>query len=156
MPESPPRFAPRGDLHAVETGTAFAPKFDRDGLIVAVVADASSGDVLMVAWMNAEALARTIATGEGWFWSRSRGALWRKGDTSGNRLTVRELRIDCDQDTLLVKAEISGEGAACHLGYRSCFYRSVPLGGTEPAEIVLRFDPEAPAAAATKLPVDGD
>ena len=113
-PMAPPRFTPRGDHETVETGTAFMPKFDADGLIVAIAVDAATGDVLMVAHMNEEALARTIATGEGWFWSRSRRELWRKGDTSGNRLAVREMRVDCDQDAILLKVEVAGDGVACH------------------------------------------
>ncbi len=122
------------------------PKFDADGLIVAVAVDAASGMVLMVAHMNGEALARTIATGEGWFWSRSRKELWRKGDTSGNRFTVREMRVDCDQDALLLKVEVAGDGIACHRGYRSCFYRSIALG--EPATGTLAFDEGMPRRAA--------
>jgi phosphoribosyl-AMP cyclohydrolase len=138
----PPRFAPRGDHEAIETGTTFMPKFDVDGLIVAIAVDAVTNEVLMVAHMNEEALARTVATGEGWFWSRSRKELWRKGATSGNRLTVREMRVDCDQDAILLKVEVAGDGAACHQGYRTCFYRSIPLGpGESPA---LAFDPDVP------------
>jgi len=130
-------FAPRGDHDAVETGTVLTPKFDRDGLIVAIAIDAKTSEVLMVAYMNEEALARTIATGEGWFWSRSRKQLWRKGDTSGNRLSIREMRVDCDQDAILLKVEVAGDGAACHRGYRSCFYRSVPMGETGEATLAL-------------------
>lgn len=121
-------FAERSDAESVETGSVLMPKFDRDGLIVAIASDAGTGEVLMVAHMNAEALARTIATGEAWFWSRSRQKFWRKGEESGNTLTVAELRVDCDQDAILLKVAISGDGVACHQGYRSCFYRSVPLG----------------------------
>jgi phosphoribosyl-AMP cyclohydrolase len=138
-------FAPRGDLEAVETGTVLMPKFDRDGLIVAIAIDAVTSEVLMVAHMNEEALARTIATGEGWFWSRSRKELWRKGDTSGNRLTVREMRVDCDQDAILLKVEVAGDGAACHRGYRSCFYRRVGLD--QAAGPSLAFDEEMPRPA---------
>jgi phosphoribosyl-AMP cyclohydrolase len=141
----PPRFAPRGDHDAVETGTVLMPRFDRDGLIVAIAVDATTGEVLMVAYMNEEALARTIATGEGWFWSRSRQELWRKGETSGNRLSVREMRVDCDQDAILLKIEVAGDGAACHRGYRSCFYRSVPVGET--ADPTLTFDTKMPRRA---------
>src|SRR5579871_699995 len=97
---SPPRFAPRGDHEAIEAGVVLMPKFDADGLIVAITVDAATSEVLMVAHMNEEALARTIASGEGWFWSRSRKELWHKGDQSGNRLTVREIRVDCDQDAI--------------------------------------------------------
>ncbi len=137
---SPPHFAPRGDTEAVEGGTVLMPKFDADGLVVAIAVDAATNAVLMVAHMNEEALARTIASGEGWFWSRSRRELWRKGDTSGNRLLVREMRVDCDQDAILLKVEVAGEGIACHRGHRSCFYRRVDLGG--PAAGSLRFDEE--------------
>jgi phosphoribosyl-AMP cyclohydrolase len=139
MARPSPRFAQRGDLEAIETGTAFAPKFDRDGLIVAIAVDAVTGEVLMVAHMNAEALTRTIATGEAWFFSRSRKALWRKGETSGNLLAVQEIRIDCDQDAILLKATVAGDGVACHRGYRSCFYRSLPLAANA-GEVVLVFD----------------
>lgn len=110
-----------------ETGSLLAPKYDAAGLVTAVVTDHASGELLMVAHMNAEALDRTLATGEAHFWSRSRGALWRKGETSGNVLRVTEMRIDCDQDALWIKAEAAGP--ACHTGERSCFYRRI-LGGS--------------------------
>jgi phosphoribosyl-AMP cyclohydrolase len=156
MTQPPPRFATRTDEHAVETGTALAPRFDADGLIVAVASDAASGEVLMVAYMNAEALARTIATGEGWFWSRSRQTLWRKGETSGNRLAVKEMRIDCDQDAVLLKVTVAGEAAACHLGYRSCFYRTVPLGTAPTPALPLAFDLTMPRARTEKRTSPGD
>ena len=143
---SPPRFASRGDHEAIEAGTLLMPKFDADGLIVAIAVDAATSEVLMVAHMNEEALARTIASGEGWFWSRSRKELWRKGDQSGNRLTVREIRVDCDQDALLLKVEVAGAGVACHRGYRSCFYRSVVIG--KPASASLAFDEAMPQRTA--------
>ena len=111
----------------IEEGLAFIPKFDADGLITAVATDATSGDLLMVAHMNAEALSKTIASGEAWYYSRSRNALWKKGESSGHVQRVVELRVDCDQDALWLKVEQAGEGA-CHTGRRSCFYRSVPLG----------------------------
>ena len=101
-------------------------RFDDDGLIPAVVQDAENGDVLMVAWMNEDAVRRTLESGRTWFWSRSRGELWRKGDTSGHVQHVREVRYDCDADTLLVKVE--QVGAACHTGERSCFYRVMEAG----------------------------
>jgi phosphoribosyl-AMP cyclohydrolase len=110
----------------IEEGLAFLPKFDADGLITAVATDAKSGDVLMVAHMNAEALAKTIASGEAWYYSRSRKALWKKGETSGHIQRVVELRVDCDQDALWLKVEQEGSGA-CHTGRRSCFYRAVSL-----------------------------
>ena len=98
-------------------------RFDERGLLPAVVQDAASGDVLMVAWMNEEAVRRTLESGRTWFWSRSRGELWRKGDTSGNVQHVREVRYDCDGDTLLVR--VDQEGVACHTGRWSCFYRTL-------------------------------
>ena len=104
-----------------ETGSALDPKYDANGLITAVVTDATTGDVLMVAHMNADALAATIAGGEAVFWSRSRGQLWKKGETSGHVLRVTEMRIDCDQDALWIKAVPAGP--ACHTGEASCFYR---------------------------------
>ena len=137
-------FAARADEHTAETGTALSPKFDADGLVTAIVTDADKGDVLMVAHMNAGALARTIETRQGWFWSRSRRKLWRKGEDSGNTLAVVDLRIDCDQDAVLIKARIAGDGVACHTGYRSCFYRSVPLGKAPTPELALVFDKAMP------------
>jgi phosphoribosyl-AMP cyclohydrolase len=97
------------------------PKFDAEGLIAAIAQDADSGDVLMLAWMNAEALQQTIDTGRAVYWSRSRKELWRKGDTSGHEQQVVEIRVDCDQDAVLLK--VRQTGAACHTGRRSCFYR---------------------------------
>jgi phosphoribosyl-AMP cyclohydrolase len=101
-------------------------RFDDDGLIPAVIQDAENGDVLMVAWMNEEAVRRTLDSGRTWFWSRSRKELWRKGDTSGHVQHVREVRYDCDADTLLVR--VIQEGAACHTGERSCFHRVMEAG----------------------------
>ena len=111
----------------IEEGLGFAPQFGADGLVTAVVTDAKSGDVLMVAHMNDEALRKTIASGEAWYYSRSRKKLWKKGETSGHLQRVVELRVDCDQDAYWLKVEQTGEGA-CHTGRRSCFYRVVPLG----------------------------
>jgi phosphoribosyl-AMP cyclohydrolase len=107
-----------------EEGSTFTPAFDEAGLIGAIVTDAEGGGVLMFAYMNREALRLTLETGEAHFWSRSRQSLWRKGETSGNRLLVEEMRTDCDQDVLWLTARLSGE-AACHTGRRSCFYRRV-------------------------------
>jgi phosphoribosyl-AMP cyclohydrolase len=112
-----------------ETGLTLDPKYDANGLITAVVTDAESGEVLMLAHMNAEALAATVSTGEAHFWSRSRGELWRKGATSGNVIRVREVRIDCDQDAVWLIADAAGP--ACHTGERSCFYRRVTGNGLE-------------------------
>ena len=115
-----------------DTGLTLDPKFDAAGLITAVVTDAATGEVLMVAHMNADALAATRASGEAVFWSRSRQALWRKGETSGNVLKVRELRIDCDQDAVWLLCDPAGP--ACHTGARSCFYRRIGADGLEPVE----------------------
>lgn len=101
--------------------TELRPKFDADGLVAAIAQDADTGEVLMLAWMNAEALQLTISTGRAVYWSRSRKALWRKGDTSGHEQHVEEIRVDCDQDAILLK--VRQTGAACHTGRRSCFYR---------------------------------
>ena len=109
-----------------ETGTALDPRYDAAGLITAVVTDAADGTLLMVAHMNADALAATLATGEATFWSRSRGRLWRKGESSGNVLHVVEARIDCDQDAVWLRVEPAGP--ACHTGSRSCFYRRIEGG----------------------------
>ena len=106
-----------------ETGTTLDPKWDADGLITGVVTDAVSGALLMVAHLNAAALALTQATGEAHFWSRSRKRLWKKGETSGHVLHVVELRIDCDQDALWIRANPAGP--ACHTGAATCFYRAV-------------------------------
>jgi len=129
----------------IEEGLSLLPKFDADGLLTAVVTDAASGDVLMVAHMNAEALARTIESGEAWYFSRSRKALWKKGESSGHGQRVVELRVDCDQDALWLKVEQQGPGA-CHTGRRSCFYRAVPLGQKGAVKLEFRdgaktFDP---------------
>ena len=131
-------FAQRGPTEAVEEGRALSPKFDADGLVTCVATDAASGDVLMVAHMNAEALAKTIETGEAWYYSRSRKTLWRKGETSGHVQRVVEMRIDCDQDALWLKVVVEGKGVACHTGERSCFYRSLPLGAPPSPDLPLR------------------
>jgi phosphoribosyl-AMP cyclohydrolase len=123
---------------ASEEGTVFAPRFDRDGLVPAVVT-AKTGEVLMLAHMNAEALARTIETGEAHYWSRSRGRLWRKGEESGNTQRVVEMRTDCDQDAIWLVVETAGSGAACHTGRKSCFYRAVPVGTAPTGGLSLRF-----------------
>ena len=106
-----------------ESGAVFAPKFDAAGLLTAVVVDDASGEVLVVAHMNAEALEATLSTGKVHFWSRSRGALWMKGETSGNVLTVVQTLVDCDQDALVIRAVPAGP--TCHTGARSCFYRQI-------------------------------
>jgi phosphoribosyl-AMP cyclohydrolase len=129
-------FAHRGSSEEIEEGRALAPKFDADGLVTCVATDAASGELLMVAHMNADALQRTIATGEAWYYSRSRQALWKKGESSGHTQRVVEMRIDCDQDAVWIKVEQNGPGA-CHTGRRSCFYRAVPIG--KPGAVTLEF-----------------
>jgi len=109
--------------HDLERGAVLAPRFDANGLIAAVAQHAQSGEVLMLAWMNAEALKLTLETGEAHYFSRSRNALWKKGETSGQVQKVAEVRIDCDQDAVLLKVVPQGDGGACHVGFRSCFYR---------------------------------
>jgi phosphoribosyl-AMP cyclohydrolase len=121
-----PAPGPKADL---EEGQALTPRFGPDGLITCVATDAATGELLMVAHMNAEALARTIETGEAWYWSRSRGELWRKGATSGQIQSVVEMRVDCDQDALWLKVRVAGDGGCCHTGRRSCFYRRVEAEG---------------------------
>jgi phosphoribosyl-AMP cyclohydrolase len=128
-----------------EEGLAFEPKFDASGLVTCVATDASSGDVLMVAHMNDEALRKTVATGEAWYYSRSRNALWRKGETSGQTQRVVEMRMDCDQDAVWIRVE--QVGAACHTGRKSCFYRRIE-GGEGGARLSFvdadrLFDPNA-------------
>jgi len=137
-------FAPPGAAADLEEGSALTPKFDADGLVTCVATDAHSGEVLMVAHMNAEALAKTIATGQAWYYSRSRATLWRKGETSGHSQRIVEMRIDCDQDAVWIKVEQTG--GACHTGRRSCFYRAVPIGKAGAVTLEFRdermFDPK--------------
>ena len=132
-------FAVPGSTKEVEDGRALTPKFDADGLVTCVTTDAQSREVLMVAHMNAQALAQTIATGDAWYYSRSRKKLWRKGEESGHTQRVVEMRIDCDQDAVWVKVEQQGPGA-CHTGRRSCFYRVVPVG--KDGAVTLAFEGE--------------
>lgn len=141
-----PLFAPPGPKTELEEGAALTPRFDRDGLITAIVTDADDGELLMVAHMNAEALTRTIETAEGWFWSRSRAELWHKGATSGTVLKVADLRVDCDQDAVWLKVRVEGAGVSCHTGRRSCFYRSVPLGAGAPALAFTEAEPRVDPA----------
>jgi len=137
--------APSADKAELEEGSAFTPRFDRDGLITAVVTDSGDGALLMVAYMNSEALALTLETDIAHFWSRSRGSLWKKGETSGNVQKVVEVRTDCDQDVVWLKVEVGGHDATCHTGRRSCFYRTVQFedGNASLASDgdTARFDP---------------
>lgn len=119
-----PDFPARTTTAEIELGATFRPKFGPDGLIPCITTDAATNEVLMFAFMNAEALAHTLATKKAAYWSRSRNKLWIKGEESGNTQLVRELRTDCDQDVILLKVENPG-GAACHNGYPSCFYRKL-------------------------------
>ena len=121
-------FPTAPDKHALEHGATLAPRFDPNGLIAAVTTHADSGEVLMFAWMNAEALSLTLATGEAHYFSRSRQELWHKGATSGQIQSVVEIRVDCDQDCVWLKVRPQGDGGACHTGARSCFYRVIEDG----------------------------
>ena len=132
-------FASRESIKQVEEGAELAPKFDENGLIPVVTTDAESGEVLMHGYMNAEALTKTIQTGEAHYWSRSRQALWHKGATSGLIQKVIEIRIDDDQDAVWLRCDVQG-GASCHVGYRSCFFRSVPVGAATDAPAKLTFE----------------
>ena len=148
-------FAPRGSMAEVESGPALSPKFDAAGTLAAVATDWQTGEVLMLAWMNAEALALTIATGEAHFYSRSRARIWKKGEDSGNVLEVVEMRTDCDQDAIWMRVRMRGLEAACHTGHRTCFYRRIQVGGAnggtpsaaeapalQPAGTPRLFDPQ--------------
>ena len=133
------------DIDEREEGLVLRPKFDASGLVTCVATDAATGEVLMVAHMNDEALRKTIASGEAWYFSRSRNALWRKGETSGHVQRVVEMRMDCDQDAVWIRVEQTG--AACHTGRRSCFYRKID-GGEGGAQLSFvdadrLFDPDA-------------
>jgi len=128
---------PAGDKAALEEGLELRPRFDRDGLVTAVVVDAATSDVLMVAHMNEESLGRTIETGEAWYWSRSRQALWHKGETSGQIQRIVEIRVDCDQDALVLRVSVGGDGGCCHTGRRSCFYRRIERGGDGAARLAF-------------------
>jgi len=123
-----PTFPTSADQHALEHGDLLSPRFDANGLIAAIATHADTGEVLMFAWMNAEALGLTLDTGEAHYFSRSRNALWRKGATSGQVQSVIEARIDCDQDAVWLKVRPQGDGGACHTGARSCFYRAIVSG----------------------------
>jgi phosphoribosyl-AMP cyclohydrolase len=131
-------FSARKNHAEIEEGTAFAPKFDEHGLIPCVTTDAATGELLMFAFMNAEALRQTIRLGEAVYFSRSRQELWHKGATSGHVQKVVEMRVDCDQDCIWLRVDTGGK-ASCHVGYRSCFYRSIPVGEGE-GSVELRFE----------------
>ena len=132
-------FKKRKSVKQVEESTDLAPKFDENGLIPVVTTDHSSGEVLMHGYMNEEAFKKTIAIGEAIYYSRSRKTLWHKGKTSGLVQTIKEMRIDDDQDCVWLKVDVNG-GASCHVGYRSCFYRSIHFGPQLPINISLKFE----------------
>ena len=133
-------FAERATVEQVEEGAELAPKFDDRGLIPAVTTDFESGELLMHGFMNGEALSRTIETGEAHYYSRSRDAIWHKGATSGLVQNIVEMRIDDDQDCVWLRVRVGGNGASCHVGYRSCFYRSLPTGALPDAPVTLTFE----------------
>ncbi|MCH2182595.1 MAG: phosphoribosyl-AMP cyclohydrolase [Mariniblastus sp.] len=143
-------FSARNSVEQVEEGSQLAPKFDESGLIPVVTTDFDSGELLMHGYMNREALAETIQLGEAVYWSRSREQLWHKGATSGLVQAVREMRVDDDQDAIWLRVTVAGNGASCHVGYRSCFYRAVPIkpaDATTPLELSFTetekvFDPQ--------------
>lgn len=139
MQDAPFGFSDAASLSRaeLEEGSVFAPRFDADGLIPAITQHDETGDILMFAWMNADALAHTIETGEAWYWSRSRKELWHKGATSGQIQKITEIRTDCDQDVILLRVMPQRPGA-CHVGYNSCFFRSVDK--SESGEIRLTFE----------------
>lgn len=144
---SPSDFpAPSASTDDLEEGAVFSPRFDVNGLVTAVVTDAADGTLLMVAHMNAEALALTLQSGVAHYWSRSRGAIWKKGETSGNLQQVVEMRTDCDQDAVWLSVNVAGRDATCHTGRRSCFYRIVEMRNGAAVLTtdgsVPRFDPE--------------
>ena len=120
-------FKKRDNIKEVEEGKYLSPKFDKNGLIPVVTTDSQTGDILMHGYMNDEALKKTIETKEAHYWSRSRKKIWHKGQISGFIQKVKEIRIDDDQDSIWISVDI-GSGASCHVGYKSCFYRSIPLG----------------------------
>ena len=133
-------FAERATVEQVEEGFELAPKFDDHGLIPAVTTDFESGELLMHGFMNEEALRRTIESGEAHYYSRSREAIWHKGATSGLVQNIVEMRIDDDQDCVWLRVRVGGNGASCHVGYRSCFYRSLPTGDLPNAPVTLTFE----------------
>ena len=132
------KFEQRKSIEQVEESTELAPKFDQDGLIPVVTTDFNSGEVLMQGYMNEEAFKKTISFGEAVYYSRSRKTLWHKGKTSGLIQKIKEIRIDDDQDCVWLRVDVQG-GASCHVGYRSCFYRSIPLDNNN-SKIILKFE----------------
>ncbi|MEP3233993.1 MAG: phosphoribosyl-AMP cyclohydrolase [Hyphomicrobiales bacterium] len=131
-----------GDKNSLEEGTELTPKFAADGLIPCIAQDAETGEVVMFAFMNEVSLAKTLETGEAWYWSRSRKELWHKGATSGSIQTVKEMRTDCDQDVILIKVSTAGDGSNCHRHVKSCFYRTVDINTQSPTNSALTHHDE--------------
>jgi len=127
-------------VEEVEEGNTLSPKFNQDGLIPCVTSDSKTNEVLMVGYMNAEALTKTIENAEAYYYSRSRQKVWHKGSTSGLVQTVKEIRIDDDQDSVWLSVEVGGSGASCHVGYKSCFYRSIPLKNKVSQNLELKWE----------------
>lgn len=134
------KFQPRVSVEEVEEGSSLSPKFNPDGLIPCVTSDSKTNEVLMVGYMNAEALTKTIENAEAYYYSRSRQKVWHKGSTSGLVQTVKEIRIDDDQDSIWLSVEVGGTGASCHVGYKSCFYRSIPLKNKVSQNLELKWE----------------
>lgn len=141
------KFGERKSVYEVEEGITLAPKFDQNGLIPVITTSAKTGEVLMHGYMNKEAFQLTIQNKEAYYWSRSRNALWHKGATSGLTQKIQSIRIDDDQDTIWLIVDVEGSGASCHVGYRSCFYRSITLDNENKVQLKFEedkklFDPE--------------
>ena len=141
------KFGERKSVYEVEEGITLAPKFDQNGLIPVITTSAKTGEVLMHGYMNKEALQLTIQNKEAYYWSRSRNVLWHKGATSGLTQKIQSIRIDDDQDTIWLIVDVEGSGASCHVGYRSCFYRSITLDNENKVQLKFEedkklFDPE--------------
>ena len=135
-------FKKRISVEEVEEGLSLTPKFDEDGLIPCITTDNNTGEVLMVGYMNAESLTKTIENGEAYYFSRSQQKIWHKGSVSGLRQKIVEMKIDDDQDSIWISVDVSGSGASCHVGYKSCFYRSIPIKSKVDDNIELIKDDE--------------
>ena len=142
-------FNERLSIEEIEEGTLLCPKFDENDLIPCTTTDSLTGEVLMIGFMNPESLSKTIETGEAYYFSRSRNEIWHKGSVSGLKQNIIEMRIDDDQDSIWISVDVEGSGASCHVGYKSCFYRSIPLKTEVNKELKLEkkdkeklFDPE--------------
>ena len=135
-------FKKRISVEEVEEGLSLTPKFDEDGLIPCITTDNNTGEVLMVGYMNAESLIKTIENGEAYYFSRSQKKIWHKGSVSGLTQKIVKMKIDDDQDSIWISVDVSGSGASCHVGYKSCFYRSIPIKSKVDDNIELIMDDE--------------